>query len=230
MSFDPAQTRWLTANGAELASPPSLRGHDLHAAPPTYPPAEVWGKLRFRAWTDTDAEEYATLLSDPNLWRFLPETAPGQIDADHARDLIALSQDRTRHLVRAVTLNGAPVGQVRLQWTGQPKPLANGELAYWLTGHAQGRGVGTRMVALFIWQAFRDYPVLQSITAIIHRKNAPSRALARRLGFAEMGPTDADGPWIRALLTRQAATQIDWGRLMPPCSAAPARAAELSRP
>lgn len=221
MNFDPAHSCWHDASKVDPASPSSLRGHAVSAAPLPYPPAEVWGNLRFRAWTDADAPDYARLLSDPALWRFLPENAPGSVSDDHARDLIALSHDRTRHLVRAVTLDGAVMGQVRLQWTGHPKPLASAELAYWLAPTAQNRRIGTRMVALFLWQTLRDFAHLQHITAVIHRDNRPSRALARRLGFYEDGLLQPNEPWLRATLTRNTVAQFDWGHLAlhsTPCS------------
>jgi RimJ/RimL family protein N-acetyltransferase len=168
------------------------------------------------------------LLSDPLLWRFMPHVAPGQIDLDHARALIAIAQDRRRHLVRAVIRKGTPVGQVRLHWQGSPKPLASVELDYWLDRHAQGAGVGSRMVALFLWQTLRDFPQLQLVTVVIHRDNAPSRHLARRLGFVESGPKEPGSVWIQACMTRQIAARIDWGGLIRRQTSAPKAAAAMS--
>jgi RimJ/RimL family protein N-acetyltransferase len=213
MFFDPAQTRWLDASKPDAVPPPSLRGYAGSVNPLPYPPAEVWGNLRFRAWTETDAPDYARLLSDPALWRYLPETFKGDVTTEHASDLIALANDRSRHLVRAVTLDGQAVGQVRLHWTGQPKPVSTAELAYWLAPGAQGKHIGTRMVALFLWQALRDFAHLLHVTAIIHADNKPSRALARRIGFHEDGLVQQGEPWLRTTLTRSAALQLDWGRL-----------------
>ena len=218
MSFDPALSVWLPADTIDAPLAPALRGRALHATPITYPPAEVWGALRLRAWTESDAPRYAQILSDPDLWTYLPEDAPTQMDAAQAAELIALAQDRKRHLVRAVTLHGQPIGQVRLQWTGHPKPLASAELAYWLGHEARGARLGTRMVALFLWQCLRDYPALQSISAMIHRDNAPSRALARRLGFVEMGTAKSGAPWLSYFLNREAAATLNWGHMMPPIS------------
>jgi len=214
MNYDPTSLRWLTSSDEHSAVVPSLRGHDLIPTTMPAPPAEVWGTLRFRPWRSTDAPAYAALLSDPILWRFMPHITPGQIDVDQARALIAISQDRRRHLVRAVVRKGGPVGQVRLHWQGSPKPMAKVELDYWLDKSAQGTGVGTRMVALFLWQALRDFPHLQLVTVVIHRDNAPSRNLARRLGFVESGPKEQGGHWIQGYLTRQIAARIDWGGLI----------------
>ncbi len=228
MFFDPAQMRWLDASKPDGEDAPSLRGHHNAISPLPYPPAEVWGNLRFRTWTEADAPTYAQLLSDPKLWQYLPETSLGVVTEDQARDLIALANDRARHLVRAVTQGGDLVGQVRLQWTGQPKPVSTAELAYWLTGSAQGKHVGTRMVALFLWQAFRDFAHLQHITAIIHHDNKPSRALARRVGFHEDGHIRAGEPWLRATLTRNAAMHLDWGRLVQFGSTGPAQSGAIA--
>lgn len=122
---------------------------------------------------------------------------------EQALDLIALTHDRARHLVRAVRLAGAAVGQV------------------WL----QGKN-GARMVALFLWQSFRDFGHLQYVSAIIYRNHRPSRALARRVGFQEEGVAQPDAPWLHAALTRDAVAQIDWGRVAQgggPCPKTPAR-------
>jgi RimJ/RimL family protein N-acetyltransferase len=224
MSFDPAQSVWLPTDAIDAPMAPAMRGRVPHAAQITYPPAEVWGALRLRAWTESDAPRYAQLLSDPALWRYLPEDAPEIMDEAAASALIALAQDRKRHLVRAVTLHGQPVGQVRLQWTGQPKPLASAELAYWLGQDTRGARLGTRMVALFVWQCLRDYPCLQSLTAVIHRDNTPSRALARRLGFVESGTAKTGAPWLSYFLSRDAAAALNWGQMMPPVSEGAAQA------
>lgn len=214
MNYDPTSLRWLQSSDEVTVIAPSLRGHNLHHDPIQFPPAEVWGTLRFRPWRAADAPAYAALLSDPALWRFMPHATPGQIDLDQARSLISIAQDRRRHLVRAVLRKGVPVGQVRLHWKGSPKPLTMVELDYWLDKSAHGAGVGTRMVALFIWQVLRDFPQLQLVTVSIHRDNAPSRNLARRLGFVETGPKEAGSPWIQGCLTRQGAALIDWGGLV----------------
>lgn len=213
MNYDPANLSWGTPADEAARGVPSLKGHDIaHADLPT-PPAEVWGKLRFRPWRDADAPLYAGLLSDPEMWRYLPLKQPGQIDAEHAAHLIAVTKDRSRHLVRAVLLNNQPVGQVRLHWQGSPKPLSTAEIDYWLARSAHGAGIGSRMVALFLWQALRDFPQLQLVTIVIHKDNGPSRALARRLGFVEAGPKEPGSPWLQGCITRQAASRIDWGSL-----------------
>jgi RimJ/RimL family protein N-acetyltransferase len=214
MNYDPTSMRWLTSSDVQAEFSPSLRGHDLTPSLMPTPPAECWGTLRFRPWRQADAPVYATLLSDPDLWRYMPHITPGQLDLEQARALIAIAQDRRRHLVRAVLRKGVPVGQVRLHWQGSPKPLAKVELDYWLDKSVHGAGVGTRMVALFLWQTLRDFPHLQLVTVVIHRDNAPSRHLARRLGFVESGPKEQGSPWIEACMTRQIAARIDWGGLI----------------
>lgn len=214
MQYDVTSLRWTADQDDTSAASHLLRGHDLAADPLPLPPGEVWGTLRFRAWRDNDAAVYAQLLSDPSIWKFMPHDSPGTIDIDHARSLITIAQENQRHLVRAVIRNDVPVGQVRLHWKGSPKPMSMVELDYWLDKTAQGTGVGTRMVALFLSQALRDFPYLQMVTVVIHRDNGPSRALARRLGFVETMLTDPEGPWIQACLTRRNAAQLDWGGLV----------------
>ncbi|MFN4056561.1 MAG: GNAT family N-acetyltransferase [Roseinatronobacter sp.] len=212
MNFDPAHLRW-DPSLTDTAVAPSLRGRSLALSDIPAPPAEVWGDMRFRPWRENDAADYATLISDQSMWRFLPLIWPGAIDRAQAEHLITLTQDRSRHLVRAVIAGDRAVGQVRLHWQGSPRPMANAEIDYWLTPTAQGKGIGSRMVAIFLWQALRDYPQLQMVTIVIHRDNAPSRALARRLGFVETGPKEPGSPWIQGCLMRDAAARFDWGTL-----------------
>lgn len=212
MEFDPAELRW-NPSGVLKPTGLTLRGHAPDLSDIPSPPAEVWGALRLRPWRNTEADVYATLLSDQKMWRYLPLVWPGVIDREQAEHLILLTQDRSRHLVRAVLDGDTPIGQVRLKWHGSPRPMASAEIDYWLSPTAQGKGVGSRMVAIFLWQALRDYPQLQMVTIVIHRDNAPSRALARRLGFVETGPKEPGSPWIQGCMTRDAASRIDWGAL-----------------
>lgn len=212
MNFDPANLRW-DPSGAQASSGSTLRGHALELSDIPSPPAEVWGDLRLRPWRNTEGDVYAALISDQSMWRFLPLLWPGAVDREQAEHLITLTQDRSRHLVRAVLSGDQPVGQVRLHWQGSPRPMASAEIDYWLAPAAQGKGLGSRMVAIFLWQALRDYPHLQMVTIVTHRDNAPSRALARRLGFVETGPKEPGSPWIQGCMTRDAAARIDWGAL-----------------
>jgi RimJ/RimL family protein N-acetyltransferase len=56
------------------------------------------------------------------------------------------------------------------------------ELGYVLAGHAQGRGLATEAARAWLDAAFGELG-LRRLTAVIHPDNAPSRALATRLGF-----------------------------------------------
>ena len=71
-----------------------------------------------------------------------------------------------------------------------------GEIGYWVAAAARGRGVASRSVALM-----RDWAAealrLRTIEILVHRDNAPSRAVALRAGFADTGelrlrPRDPD--------------------------------------
>ena len=63
---------------------------------------------------------------------------------------------------------------------------AYGEIGYWVALEARGRGVARRAVTLLReWAA--EALRLRTIEILAHRDNAPSRAVARRGGFAETG-------------------------------------------
>jgi RimJ/RimL family protein N-acetyltransferase len=80
-----------------------------------------------------------------------------------------------------------------------PRGGGYGEIGYWVTPELRGRRIATRAVVLL-----RDWAAaalrLRTIEILVHRDNAPSRAVARRSGFEETGelrwlPRDEDpGP------------------------------------
>ena len=167
--YDPVQIGWLRADAVDDLDP---------EAGPTAP------VLSLRAWRVEDADTYRALLDDPAVWRYLPEGWPGPLSLADAEALIVLARDEALHQVRAVLVDGVPVGQVRLV-------LATGEVSYWLGRAHWGRGLAKR--ALRDWTAHcrLRHPGL-ALFARVHHENAASRRVAEAAGYVWQGPDAAD--------------------------------------
>jgi RimJ/RimL family protein N-acetyltransferase len=164
--------------------------------------------LSLRVWVADDLPVYMALLSDPTLWRFMPEEAPQVIDAALSEALIAVSSEATHHLVRAVAEGGQPIGQVRLEYLPDRR---SGEVSYWLGAKWRGRGLGRLAVEKFVGQCFGREPGLQRIFARVHPENTASHRLLLGAGFTSsdraalgVGPRGRDrGDWGVFVLDRQ---------------------------
>ena len=87
-----------------------------------------------RPWREMDLEHYVTLLDNPRVWELLREDYPDPVTREIAQELIRVSNAfPERHVVRAVEIAGAPVGQMRLQFDSS-KDERSAEISYWLGG------------------------------------------------------------------------------------------------
>ncbi|MGP9791276.1 GNAT family N-acetyltransferase [Roseinatronobacter sp. NSM] len=192
--------------------PDTLRGKRINALTLTPPPETLQSMFQFRSWHSDDAPVYKRMLDDPALWQFMPEDYPAPMTLDLAQDLIALSQHATHHKVRAVLWNGQIVGQMRLEWAQGATPPASGEISYWLGRAYWGQGLSTRMVALFAYRCFSNFPALQHLHARIHHENTPSLRIIHKLGFQPTPEPDPHTPdWGQFVLPRGAGP--DWAAL-----------------
>lgn len=132
--------------------------------------------------TREHAPELVALYSDPDVARYIggaaltPEATAAQAGrlADEWRDR---GYGQSAVIDRAT---GAFLGRVGLHhWPGWDEV----ELDYVLAAPAQGRGFAAEASRAWIDWA-RTEPGIDSLTAVIDPRNAPSIALARRLGFA----------------------------------------------
>lgn len=164
--YDPVQIGWLTADCVDDL--------DHEAAPP--PRTEP---LSFRPWQAQDLDDYHAMLDDPAVWQFLPESRPTPLSRDDAAALLALSNDAPHHEVRAVLVQGRPVGQVRLV-------LADGEVSYWLGRAHWGRGIARRALADWTAECRARHPGL-SLYARIRADHAASRKVAEAAGYRDAG-------------------------------------------
>lgn len=165
--------------------------------------------VSFRPWADEDLREYRGMLSDPEVWRFLPEPFPGPLSEAVARDLMAMTRVTDFHEVRAAVWQGAPIGQVRLQWDAPAEPgaePASAEFSYWLGRAHWGRGLGRRIAVKSVLLAFARHPSLTGLWARVHPENRASRRLLGEAGFVASGRSTAEGWPILTCPRREVAT------------------------
>lgn len=212
--LSPEEVATCRAQGAPIGFDPVLQGWirlDVRTWRATRPERPVLN-ISFRRWEDADLPAFRALLSDPDVWRYLPEPFPGDLSEQVARDLLAVAQVTTFHEVRAAIWQGEPIGQVRLQWDS-PEPSASAptsaEFSYWLGRAHWGRGFGRRIAVKSVPMAFARHPGLQSLWARVHPDNRASRRILGEAGFGATGKTTPDG-WPILTCARPAGTVKDW--------------------
>lgn len=133
-----------------------------------------------RPWRSDDLDVYRRLLSDEELWTFLPEDFPGELDEEAALGLIAHSNEAPhRHEVFAVEHDGRVVGQVRLQFDSDPHP-DTAEISYWIGREHWGRGFASAIVRLFTFESFRAHEDVDRIFARVLQGNDGSLKVLER--------------------------------------------------
>ncbi len=141
-----------------------------------------------RAWRKTDLPQFRVLLDDPQVWRHLPEPYPDPLDDDIAQSLIELSNDSSRHDVRAIVRAGELVGQIRLEFSGRhtDRKAGDAEISYWLGARHWGQGIMSEVVPLFTLRCFERHPV-QSIFARVAEDNIASSRLLEKSNYRDEG-------------------------------------------
>ncbi len=146
--------------------------------PAIEPPTLSDGDLTLRATGPEDADALTAACQDPEIPRWARVPSPyRRADAESS---LARSEAQTRAGV-VMTLvvdagDGRLAGSISLM--GIDRERGYGEIGYWVAAAARGRGVATRAVRLL-----RDWAAeelgLTTLEILIHRDNAPSRAVAR---------------------------------------------------
>ena len=199
--------------GEALAFDPVLHGW-VRLAPEAWraaAPERPVMTISFRPWEDGDLPVFRDMLSDPAVWRYLPEPFPGTLSDAVARDLLSVAQVTTFHEVRAAVLQGTPIGQVRLVWDAPGTPGAtptSAEFSYWLGRVHWGRGYGRRIAIKSVGLAFARHPGLASLWARVHPDNRASRRILGEAGFAATGRSTPDG-WAILSCPRPAGSVLD---------------------
>ena len=172
---------------------------DTGVVPAIQPPVLSDGDLTLRPPRPEDADAVTAACQDAAIARWV--RVPSPYRREHAESWLRTCSAHAR-AGEALTLL-AEGGDGRLAGSFSVLELARGggygEIGYWVAAEARGRGVAPRAVRLL-----RDWAVealrLRTIEILVHRDNAPSRAVALRAGFADTGelrtlPRDEDpGP------------------------------------
>jgi len=199
VGFDPVQHGWVPLNSIDdidPSAPQDVLGTN-HCFDRIYRrqgtrSAGQQPQITFRQWQAQDLAQYKALLDDPDVWELLPEPYPNPLSDDLAASLIELSNEAGHHHVRAVLLDGVPVGQVRIVFAPSDEAFEDAEISYWLGRDHWGCGIGARMVAAFVEEVSARFPSITVLSARIHRDNTASARIARKAGFQKIGVADKD--------------------------------------
>ncbi len=151
-------------------------------------------RLLLRPHRTADAADWFALQSEPAVRAFLPW--PERDRASSARHL----RDRTRHtrlwqkddfLALAIERDGRLIGDVSLHLRSVGAAERSAEIGWVLHPSAGGRGYATEAASALLDFAY-DVVGARWVTAVTDARNAPSLALARRLGFVEVRSAGAD--------------------------------------
>jgi len=191
--FDPVQIGWLDRTMRDDLDPDNA--DPLATATDSLTVQDI----TLRPWYPGDATQLCALLDDRAVWEHLPEAYPEPLCEKKAGQMIAAANLADHHQVRAVLLDGKPIGQVRLDYGLHPAPKApvperpEAELSYWLGRAHWGKGLGRTIVAGTVARAFVNAPGLLRLVAKVRPKNAPSRRILERAGFERIAPPASRG-------------------------------------
>jgi RimJ/RimL family protein N-acetyltransferase len=167
--------------------------------PAIEPPTLRDGDLTLRPPRPDDADAVTAACQDAAIHRWV--RVPSPYLREHAESWLArcAAQARAGEVLTLLAEDGDDRLAGSFSLLELTSRAAYGEIGYWVAAGARGRGVATRSVALM-----RDWAAealrLRTIEILVHRDNAPSRAVALRAGFADTGelrtlPRDDDpGP------------------------------------
>ncbi|MEZ5960879.1 MAG: GNAT family N-acetyltransferase [Hyphomonadaceae bacterium] len=124
-----------------------------------------------------DAPSLFLALGDPQVQLYRRQ--PAHLNVDEARTYIADTLARSRCAWAITTDGGEALGRLALR---EPEPSI-GEFGIVLRRAAQGRGLGSKAIALAEAHAFEDLG-FTALRANIDAENAASLALFRRAGFS----------------------------------------------
>ncbi|KUF09515.1 GNAT family N-acetyltransferase [Pseudoponticoccus marisrubri] len=180
LAYDAAQDGWVRLDVIDDIDPPESAGA---------------ADITLRPWRAEDVFTYVALLDDNAVWETLPEDYPAPLTGDMARALIELSNDSPHHLVRAIVMDGAPVGQVRLQYDADPGDSATAEISYWLGRAYWGRGIASATVARFAESSLARHPGITRLIARVKSGNIASARVLEKAGFRLQGTDPKDADW-----------------------------------
>jgi RimJ/RimL family protein N-acetyltransferase len=143
--------------------------------------------LVLRPKVPEDADALVEACQDPEIPRWTMVPSPyGRADAEafiasSAREAAA---GAAANLVAVDAADGRLLGSFSVMEI--EREPAYGEIGYWVTADARGRGVATRGVRRLVRWA-REELGLARLEILAHRDNVPSRRVAEKAGFHDTG-------------------------------------------
>lgn len=135
------------------------------------------GVVTLRPWRVEEADWYVAQVSDPPIQRFTgepPDLTPAAVRAAIA-DMLATRAHAGMAITDAAT--GELLGNAGLA----PKEAGLGEVSYWVSAPARGRGAATRAVRLLVDWAWECG--LRRVQLHTRADNVGSQRVAERAGF-----------------------------------------------
>lgn len=151
-------------------------------------------RLRLEPLAPEHADEIAVAYLDERLWTYFPALRPADADALQVRfarwsagPSDAAANERWGNWVAFLGETRTPVGVFQATLVGE-EPAA---LAYAVFIGFQRRGYALEAVRAIV-DHLRDHEAVRRIAAEMDARNAPSIAIARRLGMREVGRAEVD--------------------------------------
>ncbi|WP_239154025.1 GNAT family N-acetyltransferase [Amycolatopsis sp. FDAARGOS 1241] len=155
-------------------------------------------RLRLRALTEADTDAVVAVFAGPAMSRYLATdfSDPARARAMAARRLAYTGPDGQGHW--AIERAEEVIGVAHLRPSSQlPGDVA--ELGYFIAAQHAGHGYATEAARALIDHGLHGLG-LPAVWALVHEDNAASRAVARRLGFLDVGSGEHYGAEHRVLV------------------------------
>lgn len=153
-------------------------------------------RLLLRRWAPDDREPFAQINADPRVMRYRFKTLT-RAESDALLDEIEAGFDRHGFGEWAVerTEDHRVIGFAGLELADATAPFDPPIHIGWHLAHdAWGRGYATEAAEAVLDFSFDELGLAQ-VVAHTTSRNAPSRAVMRRLGMTHHPDDDFDGPW-----------------------------------
>ena len=224
-------TTWPASESSSRASPLPRRLRDALASAgirrprftrgarterPFDAPVLRTARLVLRPHRMSDADAWFELQSDPEVSRFLPwPRRDRRLSARHLHDRTGHTRlwQTNDFLALAIEKDGRLIGDVSLHLRAVGPADRSVEIGWVLDPAEAGNGYATEAARAMLEFAFGVVKA-RWVTAVTDRRNIPSVALAKRLGFVEVqaphaGATPADAVFLLARGAHESAVALE---------------------
>lgn len=141
-----------------------------------------------RPWRREDVEDVLRYANNEKIARNLRNIFPYPYIRTDAESFVnsCLEADETCQMFRAIEAEGRAVGSIAL-CRGGDVYVRTAELGYWLAEDYWGQGIMTQAVRQICREGFEQWDDLVRIYAEPYARNAPSRRVLEKAGFALEG-------------------------------------------